>query len=89
MIERGELRPPEMQRRYVWSSTRVRDLLDFLYHDYPSGANLLSETDEKVPPQDSAVVQQGNPLHSTGLLLELPWNPGRFGPGILLMKRPT
>ena len=26
MIERGELRLPEMQRRYVWRSTRVRDL---------------------------------------------------------------
>jgi hypothetical protein len=30
MIERGELRLPEMQRRYVWRSTRVRDLLDSL-----------------------------------------------------------
>jgi uncharacterized protein with ParB-like and HNH nuclease domain len=28
MIERGELRLPEMQRRYVWRSTRVRDLLE-------------------------------------------------------------
>jgi hypothetical protein len=26
MIERGELRLPEMQRQYVWRSTRVRDL---------------------------------------------------------------
>ena len=25
MIERGELRLPEMQRRYVWRSTRVRN----------------------------------------------------------------
>ena len=31
MIERGELRLPEMQRRYVWRSTRVRDLIDSLY----------------------------------------------------------
>ena len=38
MIERGELRLPEMQRRYVWRSTRVRDLLDSLYRGYPSGA---------------------------------------------------
>ena len=30
MIERGELRLPEMQRRYVWRSTRVRDLVDSL-----------------------------------------------------------
>jgi hypothetical protein len=27
MIERGELRLPEIQRRYVWRSTRVRNLL--------------------------------------------------------------
>ncbi len=25
MIQRGDLRLPEMQRRYVWTSTRVRD----------------------------------------------------------------
>jgi hypothetical protein len=31
MIERGELRLPEMQRQYVWRSTRVRDLLCFRY----------------------------------------------------------
>ena len=31
MIERGKLRLPEMQRRFVWRSTRVRDLLDSLY----------------------------------------------------------
>jgi uncharacterized protein with ParB-like and HNH nuclease domain len=36
MIERGELRLPEMQRQYVWRSTRVRDLLDSLYRGYPS-----------------------------------------------------
>jgi len=44
-IERGELRFPEMQRRYVWRSTRVRDLLDSLYRGYPSGAILIWETD--------------------------------------------
>jgi uncharacterized protein with ParB-like and HNH nuclease domain len=45
MIERGELRLPEMQRRYVWRSTRVRDLLDSLYRGYPSGSILVWETD--------------------------------------------
>lgn len=39
MIDRGELRLPEMQRRYVWRSTRVRDLLDSLYRGYPSGGS--------------------------------------------------
>ena len=70
MIERGELRLPEMQRRYVWRSTRVRDLLDSLYRGYPSGAILLWETDEDVPLQDFALDQHGNPYRSTRLLLD-------------------
>jgi hypothetical protein len=70
MIERGELRLPEMQRRYVWRSTRVRDLLDSLYRGYPSGAILLWETDEIVPLQDLAIAQQKNPYNSTRLLLD-------------------
>lgn len=70
MIERGELRLPEMQRRYVWRSTRVRDLLDSLYRGYPSGAILLWETDEAVPLQEFAVAQLANPYQSTRLLLD-------------------
>ena len=70
MIERGELRLPEMQRRYVWRSTRVRDLLDSLYRGYPSGAILLWETDEDVPLQDLALEQHGNPFRTTRLLLD-------------------
>jgi len=70
MIERGELRLPEMQRQYVWRSTRVRDLLDSLYRGYPSGAILLWETDEAVPLQDFAVGQSTNPYQSTRLLLD-------------------
>src|SRR5437667_11601596 len=70
MIERGELRLPEMQRRYVWRSTRVRDLLDSLYRGYPSGAILLWETDEAVPLQELAIPQQSNPYQSTRLLLD-------------------
>lgn len=70
MISRGELRLPEMQRRYVWRSTRVRDLMDSLYRGYPSGAILLWETDENVPLQDMAVSQEINPYKSTRLLLD-------------------
>lgn len=69
-IERGELRLPEMQRRYVWRSTRVRDLLDSLYRGYPSGAILIWETDEPVPEQPFAVAQQANPYAKTQLLLD-------------------
>lgn len=70
MIERGELRLPEMQRQYVWRSTRVRDLLDSLYRGYPSGTILLWETDEAVPEQSFAVSQQKNPYLNTRLLLD-------------------
>src|SRR4051794_39684614 len=70
MIQRGELRLPEMQRRYVWRAPRVRDLLDSLYRGYPSGAILLWETDEDVPLQDFAVSQSASPYANTRLLLD-------------------
>lgn len=70
MIERGKLRLPEMQRRYVWRSTRVRDLLDSLYRGYPSGAILVWETDEGVPLQDMAIAQEGGNIGSSQLLLD-------------------
>src|SRR6266404_3418896 len=70
MIERGELRLPEMQRRYVWKSTRVRDLLDSLYRGYPSGTTLLWESDEGVPLQAFSVAQNDNPFRTTRLLLD-------------------
>jgi hypothetical protein len=70
MIQRGELRLPEMQRRFVWQAPRVRDLLDSLYRGYPSGTILLWETDEEVPLQEFAVTQQANPWASTRLLLD-------------------
>jgi uncharacterized protein with ParB-like and HNH nuclease domain len=55
MIQRGKLRLPEMQRRYVWRSTRVRDLMDSLYRGYRSGAILVWESDEDVPLQEMSV----------------------------------
>src|SRR3954468_20389237 len=70
MIQRGELRLPEMQRRYVWRAPRVRDLLDSLYRGYPSGAILLWETDEPVPLQDFAISQESSPYASSRLLLD-------------------
>jgi hypothetical protein len=70
MIERRRLRLPEMQRRYVWRSPRVRDLMDSLYRGYPSGAILVWETDEGVPLQDMAVAQEGGHVGSSQLLLD-------------------
>ncbi len=70
MIQRGELRLPEMQRRYVWKAPRVRDLLDSLYRGYPSGAILLWDTDENVPMQDFAISQATSPYSNAKLLLD-------------------
>lgn len=57
MVGRGELRLPEMQRRYVWRATRVRDLIDSLYRGYPSGAVLVWETDQDAPTRNLDVAQ--------------------------------
>ena len=70
MITRGELRLPEMQRQYVWTGTRVRDLLDSLYRGYPSGSILVWETDEAQPSRDLAVAQSSSPFHGHKLLLD-------------------
>lgn len=71
MIQRGQLRLPEMQRKYVWRAPRVRDLLDSLYRDYPSGAILLWDTAaDDVPLQDFAVEQEKNPFSTLRLLLD-------------------
>lgn len=69
-IERGELRLPEMQRQYVWRSTRVRDHLDSLYRGYPSGAILVWETAEDVPTREFAVSTTTAPYQSSLLLLD-------------------
>lgn len=36
-IKSGEIAIPEMQRPFVWDSTKVRDLIDSLYKGYPVG----------------------------------------------------
>lgn len=70
MIHRGELRLPEMQRQFVWKSTRVRDLLDSLYRGYPSGTILVWETDAPMPTRDLAVEQVQSPFSGHKLLLD-------------------
>src|SRR4030042_1421715 len=70
MIERGELKLPEMQRRYVWRATRVRDLIDSLYRGYPSGSILVWETDQEYPTHELAVTQQTNSFKENKLLLD-------------------
>lgn len=35
--ESGDIAIPEIQRPFVWNGTKVRDLVDSLYHGYPTG----------------------------------------------------
>jgi len=70
MVGRGELRLPEMQRRYVWRATRVRDLIDSLYRGYPSGAVLVWETDQDAPTRDLDVKQAQSAFQTHKLLLD-------------------
>lgn len=69
-IEKGYIQKPEMQREYVWKATRVRDLLDSLYRNYPSGTILLWETDTDAPTSDFAISTDKNPTSRPLLLLD-------------------
>lgn len=37
LIESGDIAIPEIQRPFVWDSSKVRDLVDSLFHGYPTG----------------------------------------------------
>src|SRR2546427_2884466 len=69
-VQRGELQLPEMQRRYIWPATRVRDLLDSLYRGYPSGTILVWETEQERPTGEFAVEQKENPFKGHKMLLD-------------------
>ncbi len=70
MIERGELKLPEMQRSYVWPATRVRDLLDSLYRKYPSGSILVWESEDAVPTRELAIESAQNAFSTHKMLLD-------------------
>ncbi len=60
-IDRGEIRLPEIQRGYVWSGAKVRDLLDSLYRGYPSGTILTWKTSEELPTREMAITTRERP----------------------------
>ncbi len=66
-----ELLLPEMQRKYVWTSTKIRDLIDSVYHDYPSGSILLWKTDQLPETRESAIEGASEDrIHEKLLLLD-------------------
>ncbi|MFJ6313693.1 GmrSD restriction endonuclease domain-containing protein [Pseudarthrobacter oxydans] len=67
-ISRQELQLPEMQRKYVWTATKVRDLLDSLYRGYPSGVILAWEPAGHVETTDFAVATEAGGMKPLLLL---------------------
>ena len=43
-IEKGELILPEFQRGFVWSPTKVKDYIESIYRNYPTGHFLIWKT---------------------------------------------
>ena len=70
MIEKGQIRLPEMQRKFVWKATKVRDLLDSLYRGYPSGTILMWEPDETVALTSFSVKTEEKSAFKPMLLLD-------------------
>ena len=71
-ITRNEIILPEFQRRYVWTKTKVRDLLDSLYRDYPTGSILVWEyrgADNMYSRHLDVDMDQSKSLFSTSLML--------------------
>ncbi|MCV7191271.1 GmrSD restriction endonuclease domain-containing protein [Mycolicibacterium brumae] len=47
-IDRGDVALPELQRPFVWSNAKVRDLFDSMYRGFPVGYLLFWETGAEV-----------------------------------------
>ena len=47
-IKQGEMALPDIQRPFVWSKTKVRELFDSMYRGYPVGTLMFWETSETV-----------------------------------------
>ena len=69
MIESGELQLPEMQRQYVWTQVKVRDLLDSLYRGYPSGIILAWKAPHERDVETRAFAAAANRDDRASLLL--------------------
>lgn len=70
MIEKGQIQLPEMQRKFVWKATKVRDLLDSLYRGYPSGTILMWQPDESVALTSFSVKTEDKSAFKPMLLLD-------------------
>ena len=85
-VKDGTIAIPEIQRPFVWDTTKVRDLMDSLYNEYPVGYIITwkspdvklkdgSASEGKQILIDGAVVSQFDFLLSKGDLVQISKNP--------------
>lgn len=44
-VSSGQVRLPDIQRPFVWSNAKVRDLVDSMYRGFPVGQLMLGRND--------------------------------------------
>ena len=49
-IRHGDIALPDIQRPFVWSNSKVRDLLDSMYRGFPIGTLMFWETGAELKP---------------------------------------
>ena len=64
----GDIQLPEIQRGYVWTRKKARELVDSIYKGYPSGSILLWEIDAPVQTRSAGVAANHAARASTLLL---------------------
>jgi hypothetical protein len=69
-LREGHLQLPELQRKYVWKSTQVRDFFDSLYRQYPTGELLIWETDDLSHAREPSAKGIGSNRRRPQLLLD-------------------
>lgn len=69
-VKEKHLQLPELQRKYVWKSTQVRDFFDSLYHQYPTGQLLIWETDDQPHARNLSAAGIGSNHRRPQLLLD-------------------
>ena len=62
-IEAGQIAIPEIQRPFVWDSTKVRDLIDSLYRGYPIGYIILWQNPD-------VMTKEGKKAHGKKIVID-------------------
>lgn len=69
-VRSGQIRLPEIQRKYVWKPEKVRALVDSIYKGYPSGSILLWDAGQDIGLRPEAAAPPGSGGPAPSLLLD-------------------